>query len=104
MTQTIRDIDLKGAEVLLRVDFNVPLQNGSITDDTRIQRALPTIQYLREQSCKVGFAAILVVPMVVQTRVCHWNLRPLDWQNLDIKILLSPEITGDGVEDRSFSP
>lgn len=51
--QTIRDIDLKGKKVLCRVDFNVPLQNGKITDETRINAALPTIKYLREAGAKV---------------------------------------------------
>ena len=47
--QTLRDIDLKGKRVLMRVDFNVPLKGGVIKDDTRIKGALPSIKYVLEQ-------------------------------------------------------
>ncbi len=50
---TIRDVELNGKRVLMRVDFNVPMENGHITDDTRIQAALPTIKYALEQGAKV---------------------------------------------------
>lgn len=53
MKKTVRDIEVKGKRVLVRCDFNVPMQDGKITDDTRIVSALPTIDYLTEHGAKV---------------------------------------------------
>jgi len=51
--KTVHDIDVAGKRVFLRVDFNVPMDEGRIIDDGRIRAALPTIEYLREQGAKV---------------------------------------------------
>lgn len=50
---TVKDLDVKGKRVIVRVDFNVPHKNGVITDDNRIRAALPTINYLTEHGAKV---------------------------------------------------
>ena len=51
--KTLRDVELKGKRVIMRVDFNVPVKEGVITDDTRIQGALPSIKYVLEQGGKL---------------------------------------------------
>src|SRR5512139_1056372 len=51
--KTVRDIDLKGKRVIMRVDFNVPMDKGVVTDDKRIKASLPTIKYVLEQGASL---------------------------------------------------
>jgi len=51
--KTVKDIDLKGKRVIMRVDFNVPMQDGKVTDDKRIKASLPTIKYVLDQDASL---------------------------------------------------
>jgi phosphoglycerate kinase len=60
--RSIKDLDLKGTRVFMRVDFNVPIKNGTIGDDTRIRASLPSIKYALEQGATVVLASHLGRP------------------------------------------
>jgi phosphoglycerate kinase len=97
--KTIRDIDVVGKRVLVRVDFNVPLEGGRVADDSRIRAAVPTIQYLREQGCRVILMSHLGRPKAgpedkLRLGPCAARLGEI----LGVPVRKMDELSGPGVE------
>lgn len=97
--KTLKDIDVKGKRVFCRVDFNVPMQDGKITDETRIRAALPTIQYLMDQGAKVILASHFGRPkgkVVEEMRLTPVGVRLAELLGKDVKKV--DEAYGDSVK------
>ena len=97
--KSIRDIDFTGKKAIVRVDFNVPMKDGKITDDTRIRAALPTIHYLLEQHAAVILMSHLGRPKGEPK--AEFSLKPVA-DRLDIllnqSVFFAPDCVGAEVE------
>lgn len=97
--KTMKDIDVKGKRVFVRVDFNVPMADGQVSDETRIKAAIPTIQYLVEQGAKVILASHLGRPkgeVNEEMRLTAVGARLAELMGKDVKKL--DESIGEEVE------
>lgn len=103
--KTIKDIDLRGKRVLVRVDYNVPMSDaGKITDDYRIKKSLPTIEYLLSQDCKIILCSHLGRPdgkrdMKFSLKPCAKRLSKL----LDRPVAFADDCIGEATKEQADS-
>jgi phosphoglycerate kinase len=98
---SIRDIDLSGQRVFIRVDFNVPIKDGKVDDDSRIRASLPTIKYAIEHGARVILASHLGRPK--GERVEKYSLRPVAEhlsQLLERPVAFAEDCVGPDVESK----
>lgn len=99
--KTIEDIPLEGKTVLVRADYNVPLKDGRITDDYRIQQSLPTLNYLKQKKCRIVICSHLGRPTGPEN--IEYSLHPVAKRLatfLDQPVAFSPDCIGDDSRNR----
>ena len=97
--KTVKDVDLKDKRVLMRVDFNVPMQDGKVTDDKRIRASLPTIKYVLDQGASLILMSHLGRPKFASES--EFSLRPVAEvlsSLLEIPVKMAPDFVGSEVE------
>lgn len=97
--KSIQELPIAGKRTLIRVDFNVPLENGQITNDARIRESLPTIRYAIEQNAKIILLSHLGRPNGVPSQ--ELSLEPVAQrlsELLSTEVLLTDDCIGDGIE------
>src|SRR5512147_2276138 len=97
--QTIRDLhDLKGTRILVRVDYNVPVKDGKITDDTRIRASLPTLEHLLKAGARLALASHLGRPK--KGPAPEFSLKPVAARLSELlgrPVTMAPDCVGDDV-------
>lgn len=102
--KTVRDMNVKGKTILVRCDFNVPMKDGKIQDDTRIKAAIPTIQYLMEQGAKVVLCSHLGKPKpkeMTEEMKAKYSLNPVAErlsEELGKEVKFAGDTTGDSAK------
>ncbi len=103
--KTVQDVDVKGKRVLVRVDFNVPLDNGKVADDKRITAAMPTIQYLLDNNARVILCSHLGRPK--GERKMEFSLAPVAARLGEllpgVKIAFAEDCIGKDAADKAMA-
>src|SRR3982750_2983637 len=98
--KTVRDLgDVRGATVFVRVDFNVPVEDGRITDDTRIRASVPTLQFLVDKGARLVLASHLGRPKKGPTP--EFSLKPCAARLSELMgkpVPMAPDCVGDDVK------
>ncbi|MDD5823618.1 MAG: phosphoglycerate kinase [Firmicutes bacterium] len=100
--KTVKDIAWAGKTAVMRCDFNVPLKDGAISDDTRIRAALPTIEYLKEQGAAIVIMSHLGRPKgkaVPEMSLAPVAARLSEYLGCDVKFVASDVVVDDEVKD-----